>query len=435
MNTDTDPSPPDPTIVNNVVASQPTQSATTLGMSGLFSPPVLSYAATANDAGDVATATGATNLFSPPAGSIDTGFFRPISRLSISPSNCSAVSGSPHEGGTVFVQVPPQYGQNNSNFHPLAPFMQHPAHNQTIAAPYPNYPVVQVGPTMQNSSGGRTTPSNGGRTTPSIDDVVGKAVKTGREGREKGALSYSAAEHLFLLQSIELVKDSFGASESSPEWKEVHKLMVEGYYGKLGSGRSSVTLQSHFVEVYSAFKNGIRGLSMLVGAPKCPSNVDVDATEFDNYVANLLEFLLSNKKIPKKWWSFEVAKLLLQLHLKSVKEFGSGVQGASFLDNKKNATKSKFEMDQKNRETELARKRALEEEERKEAATNRKEVAQQSKRIADCLERMCAPSTQDVSRAVEERLEAHQAQVSASVQQMLGAFLSEIKDVIRENRG
>jgi hypothetical protein len=113
MNTDTDPSPPDPTIVNNVVASQPTQSATTLGMSGLFSPPVLSYAATANDAGDVATATGATNLFSPPAGSIDTGFFRPISRLSISPSNCSAVSGSPHEGGTVFVQVPPQYGQNN----------------------------------------------------------------------------------------------------------------------------------------------------------------------------------------------------------------------------------------------------------------------------------------------------------------------------------
>jgi hypothetical protein len=173
--------------------------------------------------------------------------------------------------------------------------MQHPAHNQTIAAPYPNYPVVQVGQTMQptamdqsrqtvapstdvevgiataqpgginllrqDSSGRRTTPSNGGRTTPSIDDGVGKAIKTGREGREKGALLYSAAEHLFLLQSIELVKDSFGASESSPEWKEVHKLMVEGYYGKLGSGRSSVTLQSHFVEFYSAFKNGINGLS------------------------------------------------------------------------------------------------------------------------------------------------------------------------------
>ncbi len=451
INTETDPSPPDPTIVNNVVASQPTQPATTLGTGGLFSPPLLSYAATANDAGYIATATGATNLFSPPAGSIDTGFFCPISRLSISPSNCSALSGSPHEGGTVFVQVPPQYGQNNSYFHPLAPFMQQPAHNQTTAAPYPNYPVVQVGLTMQDSSGGRTTlsnggrttpsnggrttPSNGGRTTPSIDDGVRKAVKTGREGREKGALLYLAAEHLILLQSIELVKESFGALESSPEWKEVHKLMVEGYYGKLGSGRSSVTLQSHFAEFYSAFKNGICGLSMLVGAPKCMSNVDVDATEFDNHVANLLEFLLSNKKIPKKCWSFEVAKLLLQLHLKSVKEFGSGVQGASFLDNKKQVTKSKFEMDQKNWETELARKRALEEEERKEAATNHKKVAQQSKRIADYLERMCAPSTQDVSRAIEERLEAHQAQVSASVQQMLGFFLSEIKDRISENHG
>jgi len=237
INTETDPSPPNPTIVNNVVASQPTQPATTLGMGGLFSPPPLSYAATANDAGNVATATGATNLFSPPAGSIDTGFFRPISQLSLSPSNCSAVSGSPQEAGTVFVQVPPHYWQNNSDFHPLAPFMQHLAHNQTIAAPYPNYPVVQVGQTMQPTAmdqlrqtvapstdvevgiataqpGGINLlrqDSSGGRTTPSIDDGVRKAVKTGREGHEKGALLYSAAEHLFLLQSIQLVKDSFGA--------------------------------------------------------------------------------------------------------------------------------------------------------------------------------------------------------------------------------
>jgi len=175
--------------------------------------------------------------------------------LSISPSNISAVSGSPQEAGTVFVQVQPLHGQNNSDFQQLAPFMQHPAHNQTVAAPYPNYPIVQVGQTMQPSvrdqsrqttapsidvevriataqpgginllrqdssggrttlfNGGRTTPSSSGRATPSIDDGVGKAVKSGREGREKGALSYSAAEHLFP--------------------------------GKLGSGRSSVTLQSN----------------------------------------------------------------------------------------------------------------------------------------------------------------------------------------------
>jgi uncharacterized membrane protein YheB (UPF0754 family) len=112
-----------------------------------------------------------------------------------------------------------------------------------------------------------------------------------------------------------------------------------------------------------------------------------------------------------------VTELLLQLHLKSVKKFGSGPQGASFLENKKLVTKSKFEMDQKNRDTELTRKQALEEEEWKEAASNHKEVEQQSKRISDCLERMSAPSTQDVSRAVDKRLETHQAQFTASVQQ------------------
>jgi hypothetical protein len=77
FNTETDPSPPNPTIVNDVVASQPPQPATILGMGGLFSPPPQSYAATANDAGNVTTATGASNLFSPNAGSIAMAFFRP----------------------------------------------------------------------------------------------------------------------------------------------------------------------------------------------------------------------------------------------------------------------------------------------------------------------------------------------------------------------
>jgi hypothetical protein len=93
-----------------------------------------------------------------------------------------------------------------------------------------------------------------GRTTPAIDDGVGKAVKTGRESREKGSLSYLAAEHLLLLKSMVLVKDSFGALESSPEWKQAYKLMLEEYYSKLGTtSRQSVTLKSHFVEFYSAF--------------------------------------------------------------------------------------------------------------------------------------------------------------------------------------
>jgi len=47
-------------------------------------------------------------------------------------------------------------------------------------------------------------------------------------------------------------------------------------------------LQSHFVDMNSAFKNGIRGLSLVVGAPKCPINVDNDASEVEDFV-NALE--------------------------------------------------------------------------------------------------------------------------------------------------
>jgi hypothetical protein len=56
------------------------------------------------------------------------------------------------------------------------------------------------------------------------------------------------------------------------------------------------------------------------------------------------------------------------------------------------------------------------------------------KRIVDCMEKLAAPSSQDVHKAIDERLQAHQAPVTASVQQILGNFLSEIIDGIHENR-
>ena len=101
----------------------------------------------------------------------------PISRLSISPSNISAVSGSPQEAGTVFVQVPPLHGQNNSDFQQCAPFMQHPAHNQTVpqprlAAPYPDFLVVQVSQTIQPTASDQSRQT----TAPSIDDEDGIAT-------------------------------------------------------------------------------------------------------------------------------------------------------------------------------------------------------------------------------------------------------------------
>lgn len=210
--------------------------------------------------------------------------------------------------------------------------------------------------------------------------------------------------------------------------------MCEEYYAKVGVPvRQSVTLQSHFVELYSGFKNAIRGLSLIVGAPKCPSSFVNDDTEVNNYIQNLQEYLLNSKKIPKKWWSSEVVQLLLQLHLEYVKDFGGSQQGISFIESKKQQNKSKFITDQQNRETELARKRAVEEEEGVAAASHRREVAEQSKRMADCLEKLVTPTLQDITKVVDEKLQAHQAQVTQSAQQMLGNFLAEIKDAIHEN--
>jgi hypothetical protein len=140
--------------------------------------------------------------------------------------------------------------------------------------------------------------------------------------------------------------------------------MCDEYYAKVGVPvRQSVTLQSHFVELYSGFKNAIHGLSLIVGAPKCPSSFVNDDTEVNNYIDNMQEYLLNSKRIPKKWWSSEVVQLLLQLHLEYVKDFGGSQQGIAFIESKKQQNKSKFITDQQNRETELARKQAVKEEE------------------------------------------------------------------------
>jgi uncharacterized FlaG/YvyC family protein len=211
--------------------------------------------------------------------------------------------------------------------------------------------------------------------------------------------------------------------------------MCEEYYAKVGVPvRQSVMLQSHFVELYSGFKNGIHGLTLIVSAPKCPASFVNDDTEVNNYIENLQEYLLNSKKIPNKCWSSKVVQLLLQLHLEYVKDFGGSQQGISFVESKKQQNKSKFYTDQQNRETELARKRAVEEEERVAAASNRREVAEQSKRMADCLEKLVTPTLQDITKVVDEKLQAHQAQVTQSAQKMLGNFLAEIKDAIHENR-
>jgi hypothetical protein len=102
--------------------------------------------------------------------------------------------------------------------------------------------------------------TNEGRITPTFDEAV-KGSKSGREGRERGAMSYYVEEHTYLFSSMKSVANLFHASKSSSEWKALYKLMVGQYNNAFGYNcKPLATLQSHFVDMYSAFKNGIRGL-------------------------------------------------------------------------------------------------------------------------------------------------------------------------------
>jgi hypothetical protein len=56
----------------------------------------------------------------------------------------------------------------------------------------------------------------------------------------------------------------------------------------------------------------------------------------------------------------------------------------------------KNQVDHRNWESELARKWAMEEEERKEGALNHREVAEQSKHITDCSEKLAVTFSQDL---------------------------------------
>jgi hypothetical protein len=124
-----------------------------------------------------------------------------------------------------------------------------------------------------------------------------------------------------------------------------------------------------------------------------------------------------------------VVLVLLQLHLTYAKDYGTGAQGTTFLEAKKKDQQSKFETNQRNRESELAKRHQMEEDEHKKAAKNRKIAAGQLVRMADCFERISSAASQDVSKIVEEKLEQkspHQRQMMDSVQQMLGNFLQQI---------
>ena len=116
---------------------------------------------------------------------------------------------------------------------------------------------------ISNGTSGRSTPTFvlGGSSSTSFELVPAEQLASSssrakpKNGREKGALAYSATEHQALLALLQATPTAFNGGESAPEWKEGrYQKMVDGFYRDLGvAPRQSITLYGHFVELYSAF--------------------------------------------------------------------------------------------------------------------------------------------------------------------------------------
>jgi hypothetical protein len=121
---------------------------------------------------------------------------------------------------------------------------------------------------------------------------------------------------------------------------------------------SHCNLLHYTATLYSALKLGIRCLSVKSDSPKCPDEIKDDDDSVDVYVEALLQLLLSNSKKfqPRKWWSLSVVRILLCCLLHHLKAFSNSKQDASWLEKQKVVTKSNFELDQNNREDEIAQK-------------------------------------------------------------------------------
>jgi hypothetical protein len=320
-------------------------------------------------------------------------------------------------------------------------------------------------PTTSNNSG-RTTPSvlgSNGRNTPtsatsnssysalnginvalSVDDssfqVVSSDQLPKKNDQEKGAAAYSASEHLAMLSIIADEKNSFNVSEGSMQWATVYKRMIAEYYTPLGmTSRQSTALQTHFIELYSAFKQGIRNLSLEGISLRCPTVYVKGDDAVDNYLESLHKILTSDRKKyhPKKWWSKTVVEMLLQLHLEYTAEFGAGQQNPDWIKGKAVAHKNKFETDQK---IVKQPKRAAEEEERKEAAKNRKIVAESSQLLVATLEKLVTPApTHDIGVIVQEKMAVMKKDMMEKIEGKLdnkfSSFLANMQQMLERRNG
>ena len=110
--------------------------------------------------------------------------------------------------------------------------------------------------------------------------------------------------------------DAFNCSKSSPQWEEVYSRMCNEYYQSGGLWLFG-PLHSHFVDLYSSFKLGVRHLSVQVKEKKFPvvyTKGDDCCEEYVDALNNLLG-LDAKKYNSKKWWSAGVVEMLLPMHI------------------------------------------------------------------------------------------------------------------------
>jgi hypothetical protein len=103
----------------------------------------------------------------------------------------------------------------------------------------------------------------------------------------------------------------------------------------------------------------------------------------------------------KQWYP----EMLFPMHLECVSEFSGGQQNRDWLFQKSSAYKSKFEMDRHDREANLAKKRAAEKDERKEAAKNSRLFTESSTELRASLKQFnhtMQPYAGNITAVVEE---------------------------------
>ncbi len=84
-------------------------------------------------------------------------------------------------------------------------------------------------PTKTSDTSSATSSAANGRVTPSFDQQGAvKGGGTGRDGKEKRAIAYCAAEHVALLTYVDEFPNSLNASESSDEQKLAYNDMIQG---------------------------------------------------------------------------------------------------------------------------------------------------------------------------------------------------------------